>query len=90
VKERFRAFISGRVQGVFFRASAREEAKRLRIDGFARNLPDGKVEVVGEGERPALEAMVSWCRKGPRGAMVESVEVEWGNSEGKWNGFWIK
>lgn len=90
MKEKFRVLISGRVQGVFFRATAREEAKRLQLDGFARNLPDGRVEIVGEGERAALEEMIRWCRKGPRGAMVESVEIEWGKAEGQWNGFWVK
>lgn len=69
---------------------AREEAKRLQLHGFARNLPDGRVEIVGEGERAALEEMIRWCRKGPRGAMVESVEIEWGKAEGQWNGFWVK
>lgn len=85
-----RLLISGRVQGVFFRASAREEAKRLGISGFARNLPDGRVEIVGEGEKETLEEMASWCHKGPRGAAVAEVQMEWIETTEQWNGFWVE
>jgi acylphosphatase len=67
--------IKGRVQGVFFRESARREAERLGVHGFVRNLPDGDVEAVAEGPREALEQFVTWCHKGPPAARVEHVTV---------------
>lgn len=67
--------IKGRVQGVFFRESARREAERLGVHGFVRNLPDGDVEAVAEGPREALEQFVSWCHQGPPSARVEHVQV---------------
>lgn len=67
--------IKGRVQGVFFRESARREAERLGVHGFVRNLADGDVEAVAEGPREALEQFVTWCHKGPPSARVEHVQV---------------
>lgn len=74
-RERWDVRISGRVQGVWFRASTREEALRRGLDGWVRNLPDGRVEAVFEGDERALEAMLAWCRIGPPGARVDVVEV---------------
>lgn len=74
--------ISGHVQGVFFRASAREEARRLGLAGFARNEPDGSVLIEAEGVEAALERFVSWCRQGPPGSRVERVDVEHGEARG--------
>lgn len=74
--------IFGRVQGVFFRASAREEARRLGLAGFARNEPDGSVLIEAEGDEPALERFVAWCRQGPPGARVERLDVEHGDPRG--------
>jgi acylphosphatase len=65
--------VFGKVQGVFFRRSAQLEAKRLRLRGFARNLPDGSVEVIAQGAEPELDAMRQWLHRGPRGARVEAV-----------------
>lgn len=65
--------VSGRVQGVFFRASTRAEAVRLGLTGYAKNLPDGSVEVLACGEDSALEALQRWLRIGPPVARVESV-----------------
>jgi len=70
-----RALVSGRVQGVSFRASAREQARRLGITGHARNLPDGQVEVLACGDEEALEELVQWLHKGPPTADVRHVEV---------------
>jgi len=67
--------IKGRVQGVFFRDSARREAVRLGLTGWVRNCPDGDVEAVAEGDSQAVRDFVSWCRKGPRYAHVEHVQV---------------
>ena len=68
-------FVSGMVQGVFFRYEARERARTRGLGGWVRNLPDGRVEAVFEGPEPDVEAMVEWCRKGPRGASVTDVEA---------------
>jgi acylphosphatase len=67
--------IKGRVQGVFFRDSARREAVRLGLTGWVRNCPDGDVEAVAEGDSQGVQDFVSWCRKGPRYAQVEHVQV---------------
>lgn len=72
---RRRLLVSGRVQGVFFRDGARREARSAGVAGEARNLPDGRVEVVLEGEAGAVEDVVEWCRRGPPGAVVTDVAV---------------
>jgi acylphosphatase len=72
---RRRVVVSGEVQGVGFRANARAEARRLGLGGFARNLPDGTVEVEIEGADAAVAAMIRWLRRGPRWATVDSVTV---------------
>ncbi len=74
-KKRVHVFISGRVQGVFFRAYTQEEARRLGLRGWVRNLPDGRVEAIFEGEEKAIEEMIRWCHKGSPGARVTGVEV---------------
>ena len=71
-----RFLVSGRVQGVFFRASARVEAQRLGVSGSARNLADGRVEVVASGTDAALASLEEWLRTGPPAARVESVVRE--------------
>lgn len=72
---RRRVVVRGDVQGVGFRANARAEARRLGLGGFARNLPDGTVEVEIEGADAAVADMVRWLRRGPRWATVASVTV---------------
>jgi acylphosphatase len=72
---RRRVTIHGRVQGVFFRDTTRRQAASRGVAGWARNCPDGTVEAVFEGEPDAVEAMVAFCREGPRGARVDRVEV---------------
>jgi len=72
---RKRALVSGRVQGVFFRDSARQEAQRLGLAGSARNMRDGRVEVIAEGELDAVEQLIEWCRSGPSHADVTDVQV---------------
>jgi acylphosphatase len=71
-----RCFVSGRVQGVFYRASAADEAARLGLDGSVRNLADGRVEVIAAGSDDALTELVAWLWKGPTRARVDSVEIE--------------
>ncbi len=68
-------YISGLVQGVFFRANTKRMADILGIKGWVKNLPDGRVEAVFEGEREKVETMIRWCHKGPPSAVVEKVEV---------------
>jgi len=68
--------IHGRVQGVFFRASMQREAQRLSLSGWVRNLGDGAVEAVVQGESDAVDAMVDWARQGPQHAQVDRVEIE--------------
>ena len=79
---RARVIVRGHVQGVFFRADTQERARSLGVDGWARNEPDGAVQAVFEGLRDRVESMVEWCRRGPRGARVEHVEVTWEEPEG--------
>jgi acylphosphatase len=72
---RRRVTVHGRVQGVFFRDTTRRQASSRNVAGWARNTPEGTVEAVFEGEPEAVEAMVEFCRAGPRGARVERIEV---------------
>jgi acylphosphatase len=73
--KRVRVLVSGRVQGVFYRATCAARARELGVRGWVRNLPDGRVEAAFEGEDAAVDAMVAWCREGPTYARVEHVEV---------------
>jgi acylphosphatase len=72
---RVRVRVRGRVQGVFFRAEARARAESLGLTGWVRNEPDGSVAAVFQGDPERVESMVDWCRRGPRGAVVDEVEV---------------
>ncbi|HET9599840.1 MAG TPA: acylphosphatase [Anaeromyxobacteraceae bacterium] len=80
---RARVLVSGDVQGVGFRQATVEEAGRVgALAGWVKNLPDGRVEVVVEGERGEVEALVAWLRVGPRLARVSGVQVDWGTVRG--------
>ena len=68
-------FVSGRVQGVWYRQSAAEQARARRVAGWARNLADGRVELWAEGARADVDAFLAWCRTGPRHARVAGLEV---------------
>ena len=89
-KARVHILISGLVQGVFFRASIAEKARKLKLTGWARNLPDGKVEAVFEGEREKIEEIFGWAKKGPRIAVIDKVDVEWKRYQGEFSSFEIK
>lgn len=67
--------VSGRVQGVFFRYSAKAKADEIGIKGFARNTPDNGVEIVAQGNEENLNELIEWCRKGPDLAKVEKIDV---------------
>jgi len=73
---RVHVFVSGRVQGVGYRYSTVNEAQRLGVNGWVRNLPDGRVEAVFEGSRKLVEEIIRWCHKGPTAAVVKDVAVE--------------
>lgn len=79
---RAHVFIAGKVQGVFFRATTREKARDLGVSGWVRNLEDGRVEAVFEGEPEAVEEMLEFCHEGPEAARVEEVEVQEEEPEG--------
>lgn len=74
-KTRQRVIVGGVVQGVFFRAATQEMAQRVGVDGWVRNLPDGRVEAVFEGDMEQVAEAVDWTRHGPQRAVVESAEV---------------
>ena len=74
--------VRGSVQGVFFRAEARDRARSLGLAGWIRNARDGSVEAAFEGDAERVEAMIEWCRRGPAGARVDEVEVVWAEPEG--------
>lgn len=82
--------VSGRVQGVFFRAYLGEEAEARGVRGWVRNLPDGRVEAVLEGERDSVEEVIAFCGIGPPGARVEEVEVSWEEYRGEYSDFSIR
>ncbi len=86
---RRRVVVHGRVQGVFFRDSTREEARARAVAGWVRNRPDGTVEAVFEGEVDAVEALVDFCRGGPSSADVREVEVFEEEPEGR-EGFEVR
>jgi len=82
--------IKGRVQGVGFRFSAIEEARGLGLTGWVRNMHDGDVELVAEGETDRVQRLVTWCHAGPRGALVTHVEVNWLPYSGEFGAFRIR
>jgi len=89
-ENRLQVKISGRVQGVWFRASTRDEAVLLGLTGWVRNLPDGRVEAVFEGPEETLQQMLAWCRQGPPSARVDAVETEWSPGKGEFTDFSIR
>lgn len=82
-------FISGRVQGVFYRAWIRNKASSLGLTGWVRNLSDGRVEAVFEGKRGKVEEMIRKCRKGSEIANISHIDVNWEKSTGEFEGFEI-
>jgi len=88
-RARMRLIISGRVQGVFFRVSAVDYARALGLTGYARNLPDGSVEIVAEGERAKLKLLERWAHQGPKDAKVDRVMTEWDDLGGEFDSFRI-
>ncbi len=85
-----RAVVSGRVQGVMFRAFVTRHAAALSVTGYTRNLPDGTVEVVAEGSRQDLGTLVEKLKQGPPHAFVEKVDTVWSDYTGRYLGFDIR
>ncbi|OLD12804.1 MAG: acylphosphatase [Crenarchaeota archaeon 13_1_40CM_2_52_14] len=86
---RSRVLISGLVQGVFFRREISYLARQLGVTGWTRNLSDGSVEVIAEGDKEAIDKLIQFCRVGPSGARVRNVSVKWEDFKGEFRGFRI-
>jgi acylphosphatase len=82
--------IEGRVQGVFFRASTVNQARRLGVTGWVMNCSDGSVEAVAEGTRASVEKLVSWCHHGPPGAAISQVYTKWVEAKDEFQEFCIR
>jgi acylphosphatase len=89
-KGRVHLVIRGRVQGVFYRASAQEKATELKLTGWVRNRPDKTVEIVAEGEREDIDALIEWCYVGPQDAYVTGADVNWEPYTGEFREFSVK
>ena len=87
MKTRARVYVRGLVQGVFFRVNTMEKARALGLTGWVRNTEDGGVEAVFEGEKEAIEEMIEFCRHGPDGARVESIDVKQEKHTGHYTSF---
>ena len=88
--KRAHVFISGRVQGVSFRYYTTRRASDKDVEGWVKNLPDGRVEAVFEGPEAKVEEMVDWCHQGSPAAQVEDVEVDWSQSTGEFTDFHVR
>jgi len=82
--------IFGEVQGVFYRANSQERAEELGLVGWVKNLGDGSVEIVVQGEEEMINEMISWCYEGPTGSAVEDIHVKWEEVMENFNGFEIR
>ena len=90
LKVRAHVYVNGRVQGVFFRSETQDEAMRHGLTGWVRNLADGRVEAVFEGEKELVEKLIDFCRRGLLGARVTNVEVVWESYAGEFRGFRVR
>lgn len=88
-KVRAHLIISGRVQGVFFRAETRGAAQRFGVQGWVRNQADGTVEALLEGTEDSVRQAIEWCRQGPPRARVTDVQIAWEAYRGEFDGFAI-
>ena len=90
VQKRIHIFVTGRVQGVFFRQSTRVMAIKNNVNGWVRNLDDGRVEIVAEGEKSNIDALADWCKTGPANSRVDEFELSEENSTGEFENFDVK
>jgi acylphosphatase len=87
MKTRAHVFVSGRVQGVFFRQKTKQQAESFGVTGWVRNLPDGRVEAVFEGDEEAVKALVEYCHHGPSYARVTNIDASWEDYRGEFSDF---
>ena len=90
VQKRIHIFVTGRVQGVFFRQSARVIAIKNNVNGWVRNLDDGRVEIIAEGEKQNIDNFVIWCKTGPANSRVDEFELLNENFTGKFENFEVR
>lgn len=90
MKKRIHVFVSGLVQGVFFRYHTRQNAMQIGLTGFAKNLEDGRVEVVAEGDEEKLKQFLEIIKKGPQGADVEKFDLKWEDAKDEFAAFEIR
>jgi len=90
MKVRAHVFVSGRVQGVFFRVKTRNEAAKRNVAGWVRNTSDGNVEAIFEGEKADVEQLIDFCRRGPPSARVTEIDVQWETYVGEFKDFKIQ
>jgi acylphosphatase len=88
--QRLHVLVFGTVQGVFFRANTVSIATKLGLKGFVRNLPDGSVEIIAEGERQLLQELLDWCSHGPEGAAVTGTKSEWKENKNEFRDFRVE
>ena len=90
MKIRAHVTVTGKVQGVFYRAQTAEKARRLNVTGWVRNLPDGRVEAMFEGEDTSVQKIIDFCRRGPPNAYVIAVNVEQHEWKGEFKDFRVR
>ena len=90
MKTRAHVFVTGRVQGVFFRLETKHKADQHDVKGWIRNLRDGRVEAMFEGEKDAVETLIDFCKRGPSGAKVTDVKLIWESYEGTLDTFKLR
>ncbi|MFH2007125.1 MAG: acylphosphatase [bacterium] len=88
--ERLHLRIRGRVQGVCYRAYASDKARALGLSGEVRNRSDGSVELIADGGRPTLQALLDWCWQGSPAAQVDAIDAAWSDATGEQVGFHVK
>ena len=90
IQKQIHIFVTGRVQGVFFRQSARVMAIKNNVNGWVRNLDDGRVEIIAEGEKQNIDNLVTWCKTGPANSRVDEFELLNENFTGKFENFEVR
>ena len=87
---RVHLFISGRVQGVFFRWTVKQKARKIRIRGWVKNLPDGQVEAILESEKEKAEELIEWIKKGVHLAKVDDIKIKWEDYQNEFDNFEVR
>jgi len=90
MKSRIHVIIKGHVQGVFFRSNTQKQAKKLNLTGWVKNLPNGTVKLIAEGEKEKLKELISFCKEGPSSARVDDIDVEWKEYKDEFDRFSVR